>query len=114
MTLAQNATKAYKMATEHRSLREQEADIFNRVNYALKSATGGRKLDLIRALADNRRLWSTLLDVMVDPENALPLELRASIISLARAVDREMTSVQPNLNFLIAINENIADGLRGA
>ena len=44
----------------------------------------------VRALADNRRLWLTVADLMRDPENALPLELRASIVSVGLAVQREM------------------------
>ena len=111
MTAAQNATLAYRAAAAHRSLREQEADVFNRVNYMLKSATSGRKLDQVRAIADNRRLWSALLDVLNDPDNALPAELRASIISVGRAVQREMQNNVPNFSFLIAINENMAAGL---
>jgi flagellar biosynthesis regulator FlaF len=113
MTAAQNAALAYATASGHRSLRDQEADVFKRVNYVMSSAVGGRKLDQIRAIADNRRLWSTLLDLLSDPDNALPEELRASIISVGRTVQREMQGSVPNLSFLIAINENMAAGLSG-
>ena len=113
MTAAQNAALAYKMASSHRSLRDQEADLFKRVNYVLSSAANGRKLDQVRAIADNSRLWTTLLDLLNDPDNALPMELRASIISVGRAVQREMQSNVPNFSFLIAINENMAAGLSG-
>ena len=113
MKAARNAALAYAAAASHRSLRDQEADLFKRVNYLLRSASGGRKLDQVRALADNRRLWSTLLDLLRDPENALPAELRASIISVGCAVQREMQNAAPNFGFLIAVNENLAAGLTG-
>ena len=48
---------------------------------------------------------------MRDPRNALPDELRASIVSVGLAVQREMDRVAPNFDFLISINENFAAGL---
>jgi flagellar biosynthesis activator protein FlaF len=113
MKSAQNAAMAYANAASHRSLRDQEADLFKRVNYMLKSAHEGRKIDQVRAIADNRRLWSAVVDLLNDPDNALPQELRASIISVGRAVQREMQNPAPNFTFLIAINENMAAGLSG-
>jgi len=113
MTAARNAALAYAAASSHRSLREQEADVFKRVNYVLQSARNGRKLDQVKALSDNRRLWTTLLDLLHDRDNALPAELRASIISVGRTVQREMQNSVPDFSFLIAINENLAAGLTG-
>jgi len=113
MTAAQNAAFAYAAASSHRSVRDQEAEVFKRVNYVLRSAIAGRKLDQVRAISDNRRLWSTLLDLLRDPDNALPEELRASIISVGCTVQREMQNAAPNFGFLIAINENLAAGLAG-
>ena len=113
MKAAQNATLAYATAANHRSLKHQEADLFKRVNYVLQSSRDGRKLQQVKAIADNRRLWSTLLDLLRDPDNALPVELRASIISVGRTVQREMLNQSPNFSFLIAINENMAAGLTG-
>ena len=51
---------------------------------------------------------------MRDPLNALPQELRASIVSVGLAVQREMDRDAPDFDFLIAINENIAAGLVGS
>ncbi len=70
-------------------------------------------LPRVRAIADNRRLWMTVSDLMRDPLNALPEELRASIVSVGLTVQREMDREAPDFNFLIAINENIAAGLSG-
>ena len=44
----------------------------------------------VQAIADNRRLWITCQDLMRDPLNALPQTLRASIVSVGLAVQREM------------------------
>jgi flagellar biosynthesis regulator FlaF len=50
-------------------------------------------------------------DLMREPDNALPDDLRASILSVGMSVQREMDRDNPNFRFLIAINENIAAGL---
>jgi flagellar protein FlaF len=106
-----HAARAYQAAATHRSQREQEADVFQRANGALKSARNAGPIPRVRALADNRRLWLTLADLLGDPANALPLELRASLLSIGLAVQREMDRDTPNFAFLIEINQNIAEGL---
>ena len=106
-----NAARAYEAAANHRSAREQEADVFRRAVGALKAAQNAPPLLQTRALADNRRLWLAVNDLMRDPSNALPDQLRASIVSVGMAVQREMDREAPNFDFLIAINENIAAGL---
>lgn len=103
--------RAYEAAANHRSTREQEADVFRRAVGALKSARDAEQTSRVRALVDNRRLWQAVIDLMRDPNNALPEELRASIVSVGFAVQREMDRVTPNIDFLISINENIAEGL---
>lgn len=109
------AARAYRTSAGHRSVREQEADVFRRANGALRSTrdpdTG--TVARARALADNRRLWSTVVDLMRDPDNALPEALRAQIVSIGLAVQRDMEGANPDWDFLIAINEQIAAGLSG-
>ena len=107
------ATQAYQTATEHRSQREQEADVFRRASGALKAARRGGSLQQVSAIADNRRLWLAVSDLVRDPLNALPPELLASIASVSMAVQREMNRERPDLDFLIEINENFAAGLSG-
>ena len=107
------ATQAYAAAATHRSPREQEADGFRRANGALMTARNADPLQRVRAIADNRRLWLTVSDLMRDPSNALPVELRASVVSVGIAVQREMDRDSPDFDFLIAVNENIAAGLAG-
>jgi flagellar protein FlaF len=107
------ATRAYTASAAHRSLREQEADVFRRANSALRGGAGSGPLGRVRALADNNRLWTTVLDLLRDPENPMPEALRANIISVGLTVQREMQETSPNFEFLISINENIAAGLSG-
>lgn len=106
------ASRAYQSQSARRDLREQEADVFRRVTFALRAA----KADPARqgtAVADNIRLWLRLGDVLRDPANALPPGLRAGIISLGHALQREMTQQDPDLDFLIGVNERITEGLTG-
>ena len=108
------ATRAYQQSARHRSVREQEADVFRRVNAALRTAQEGDALARVRALADNDRLWITLMDLMRDSANALPPAFRAAVISVGMAVQREAGTLRPDLGFLIGVNEQFASGLSGA
>jgi flagellar protein FlaF len=111
MATLTHGTRAYEAAGAHRSLRMQEADVFRRATGALKSARGSGLIARAQAIADNRRLWLTVTDLMRDPLNTLPQGLRASIVSVGLAVQREMEVTVPDLDFLIGVNENIAAGL---
>jgi flagellar protein FlaF len=105
------AARAYQAASSHRSRRAQEADVFRRAIGALKAARDAGPITRVRALADNRRLWLAVNDLMHDPASALPAELRASIVSVGVVVQREMDRDAPNFDFLISVNEHIAAGL---
>jgi len=83
MLNASHALQAYKTASRYRSQRDQEADVFRQAIAALKSARNGSPIQQIRALTDNRRLWTTVGDLLRDPGNALPEALRAGILSVA-------------------------------
>jgi flagellar protein FlaF len=85
--------------------------VFRRATGALKAARGSGPIMQSSALSDNRRLWLAVNDLMRDPLNALPQDLRASIVSVGMVVQREMDRAMPDFDFLIAINENIAAGL---
>ncbi|SHK24872.1 Flagellar biosynthesis regulator FlaF [Roseomonas rosea] len=118
MMLHPNLAHAYRAARAGLPPRAQEADVFRRVNGGLRAVLamdGGKGaqagLRAIRALADNRRLWLAVEGVLLDPTNALPPPLRASIISVGRSVLREMEKEEPDLAFLIEVNEQMAAGL---
>lgn len=87
--------------------------MFRRATGALKVARHAGPIPRVRAIADNRRLWLTVSDLMRDPASLLPPDLRASIISLSLTVQREMDRDAPDFDFLIEINEHIAAGLAG-
>lgn len=107
------AAAAYQASSTHRGLRAQEADVFRRMIGALRAGRDADPMTRVRALADNRRLWTAVDNLVRDPENALPAALRASIASIGLTVQREMDRDNPDLDFLITINENFASGLSG-
>jgi flagellar biosynthesis regulator FlaF len=107
------AARYYRAASTSRSLREQEADVFRRVSGGLRAARTGTPIERTRALAENRHLWLMVRALVRDPDNALDTRLRGSLISVAMAAQREMDRPDPDLEFLISLNENIAAGLAG-
>ena len=111
MYSTRKAARAYQASADNRSLRAQEADVFYRANGALRSAQGGSATDRVRAIADNRRLWLTVVGMVQDPDNQLPSTVRAAIISVGHSVQRAMDNPSPDFEFLIAVNENVAAGL---
>jgi flagellar protein FlaF len=107
------ASRAYAAASVNKTTREQEADVFRLVIARLQAAREASEIERIRALADNRRLWMAVADLVRDPGNTLPPETRSGIISIGHSVQREMDSDEPNFDFLITINKHIAEGLSG-
>ena len=105
------ASRAYAATQGLRSLRDQEADLFLRANAALRQSREAGPLPLVRALSDTGRLWSAVIDLVRDPENALPAPLKASIVSVGLAVQREVDRPAPDIDFLIAVNADLAAGL---
>jgi flagellar protein FlaF len=70
----------------------------------------------IDALDWNRRMWSVLGTACSDPGNALPDQLRASIISLSIWVGKHTSQVirrQEEIEPLIEVNRMVMQGLRG-
>lgn len=105
------AVRAYATASSRRSVRQQEAEVFRTLNAALRHGRDSGGAARTRALANVIRLWNSVIDLLGDPENALPPDLRAAIISLGMAVRREAQRDEPEIDFIIAVNENIAAGL---
>jgi flagellar biosynthesis regulator FlaF len=106
-------TRGYGATQRARSLREQEADVFRRVNFLLKAAINGNAIDRARAIADNRRLWLAIEASLINPDNLLPEATRVSILRLGRGVQREMDTNEPDIDFLINVNEQMIAGLSG-
>jgi flagellar protein FlaF len=64
--------------------RERERQIFEQCLQLLKAADekGPASREAIDALAFCRRVWAAFLEDLASPENGLPKELRAEIISI--------------------------------
>lgn len=105
---------AYRQSAGHRDLRAQEVDVFLRVNAVLRSAGPDDVMARARAIADNERLWITVMDIMRDPANQLPMPIRTGLLALGHTVRKEHARETPDLAFLIGINEQIALGLSAA
>lgn len=106
-----NASQAYRQSAAQRGLREQEADVFLRVNGVLRNAMRADSIARSKAVADNERLWISVMDLVRDPANQLPPPLRASILSIGHTIRRECAGETPDIDFLIGINDQIAAGL---
>ena len=111
-TMMRHAARAYQAAADNRSQREQEADVFRRATGALRAARGGRALDRARAVADNRQLWLTVIGLVRN--RAMHCRRQSAPPSFrCRSVQNEMDCASPDIEFLIAVNENVAAGLSG-
>jgi flagellar protein FlaF len=112
--------QAYQRAAEQaEGPKQTEYRLFGLVTRALMDAAQKDQSDFsgrMRALHWNRRLWTTLAGDCANPQNALPQELRANIISLSIWVDKHTSKVmqaQESIQPLIDINRIIMQGLSG-
>ena len=109
--------QAYQQAAERaENPREAEYRLFGQVTRALMDAEKLDTLDPARidALDWNRRLWSALATDCSDPQNTLPAQLRASIISLSLWVGRHSSAVmrgEEDFDALIEVNRMVMQGL---
>lgn len=113
---AVHALNADGAASIPRSQKSQEAEIFQRMNFRMRSASEYpllEKLLRVRAVADNRNLWQAAITLLRNPENPLPVELRAQIASVRQSVLNSCNSGEPDIDFMMTINQAIADGLAG-
>jgi flagellar protein FlaF len=108
-----------KAAQQAEEPRQVEYRLFGLVTRALMEAAATDARDIskrMRALHWNRRLWSTLADDCASPNNALPAEARAQIISLSLWVSRHTSAVMQkneSIQPLIDVNRSIMQGLGG-
>lgn len=109
-------TTAYRSRLAEENPVRAEAELFGRIAAQLEFAAtlGALSPRRVRALADARRLWLHTATLCSDPENRLPRELRAQIISVAMAVLREIDSEAPDVTMLAETTRAIADGLADA
>jgi flagellar protein FlaF len=108
-----------RTAVSAESPRETEYRLFAQVTLALMEASKRDPMDIggrIDALDWNRRVWNFLGEDCSHPDNKLPAELRASIISLSIWVGKHTSAVirrHEEIEPLIDVNRIIMQGLAG-
>jgi flagellar protein FlaF len=100
------------------SIRDNERQAFEQSITLLRSAQvkGRGSRESVEALLYLSRLWSILLEDLVHPENGLPEELRASLISIGIWMLRRGEEIRlgkhEDFQPLIEVSESICNGLR--
>jgi len=100
------------------TMRARERAAMDRVIGMLRAAQekGPLSRERVEALFYLRRLWTIFLDDLEDPNNELPEQLRAGIISIGvwmmKEIDRARNGATSDLRAMIEINEIIRDGLK--
>ncbi|MFC2970551.1 flagellar biosynthesis regulator FlaF [Acidimangrovimonas pyrenivorans] len=72
--------------------------------------------DLRACLWDNEQVWLMLRSDLSEPENALPPQLRAGLLSIALWIERQTNLVMRgtgNIGPLVEVNRSIIRGLAG-
>jgi flagellar protein FlaF len=102
-----------------RTFRSVEYDLLAQVTRRMRSAWANRDRDfpgLVRALADNEQLWSTLAADVARPGNGLPAALRARLFYLyefSAQHGRAILDGKGSVEVLADINTAVMRGLRG-
>jgi flagellar biosynthesis activator protein FlaF len=120
MTINQNALSGYASAAQNvRTDRNTEYAAFARMTHGLKAIDEKDRETfpaLVGAVMDNMRLWGVLEQDLKNDGNALPVDLRVQLLSLAQFVrkhSRAVVSGSASVDPLIDINTSIMRGLRG-
>lgn len=108
------AYDSYARQTDLLSDREKEALVFEKLRGRVLIAMRASEFDLERArtLADLHRLWTHVVTLAGDADNQLPRDLRASIVSTALAMLRDLDTEKPDLEFQAEVLNNFANGLK--
>jgi flagellar biosynthesis activator protein FlaF len=102
----------------HKAMRARERAAMDRVIGMLRAAQerGPQSRERVDALFYLRRLWTVFINDLNDPNNELPDQLRAGIISIGiwmmKEIDRVRDGLTNDLTPMIEINELIRDGLK--
>ncbi|TRW96064.1 flagellar biosynthesis regulator FlaF [Paracoccus sp. M683] len=100
-----------------RTERDAEYEAFSQVTRLLRAAGNDRYgSNAISAIHKNNELWMTLAADLAQPDNSLPPEMKAGLISLAGFALRHGQTVvngTGNVEPLIDINVAMMKGLRG-
>jgi flagellar biosynthesis regulator FlaF len=112
-----NAYSAYEKS-RNANPRLVEAELFRLILATLRSAQETRKpAHIADAVVRVKKLWHALLADMASEGNVLPPPLKKGLASVGLALLRECDAhdnlTEIDLDFLIALNENILLGLEG-
>ena len=118
--MSQNKVAAYQQQQKRNlSPREVEAMAFTKAAVLLEDAKkhSNNIEEYSKALRFNHLLWTIIQADLTEPENELPDEIKANVMSLSIFVDKQTTkalrsSTASDLDVLININRNLAAGLR--
>ena len=97
--------------------RDRERQLLDRSIELLKKAAekGPKSFESVEAIHFTIRLWSMLLEDLASNENALPKELRASLISIGIWILRESDAIRQgqseNFAGILDISQIIRDGV---
>lgn len=119
MNTTPRSQSAYAAAAPIRTDRGAEYAVFAKVTHGMTAIDEAEKAafpQMAAAVCDNQRLWGTLSEDLMHDANALPIPLKAQLISLAEFVRKHSLRVlegKGSLSPLIDINTSIMRGLRG-
>ncbi|MBR9762722.1 MAG: flagellar biosynthesis regulator FlaF [Rhodobacteraceae bacterium] len=120
MTAHSQALRAYGQASSStRTPRGVEYEVFARITHRLVAAARKDRTrnfpEVVRAVHDNRQLWTILAADVAGEGNTLPQQLRAQIFYLAEFTfshSRKVLNEKAELRPLIEVNTSIMRGLR--
>ena len=118
--MSKNKIAAYEQQQKRNlSPREVEAMAFTKAAVMLEDAKSKTKdiEGFSQALRFNHLLWTIMQADITEPENQLPPEIKANVMSLSIFVDKQTNKALrstdgADLDVLININRNLAAGLR--
>jgi flagellar protein FlaF len=98
--------------------RDRERQVLSRSIDMLHAAreAGSQSRQAVEAIHFLNRVWTTFLEDLGNPENELPKELRANLVSIGLWLLREAESVRQgdsdNFDGLIEVSQIIRDGIQ--
>jgi flagellar protein FlaF len=101
-----------------KAARERERKALEHSITLLEAAAekGPRSREAIEALRYVRQLWAVLIEDLANPDNDLPQQLRADLISIGLWVMREAESIRlersDSFMDLIEVSRSISEGLK--
>ncbi|MBD3769938.1 MAG: flagellar biosynthesis regulator FlaF [Rhodobacterales bacterium] len=115
------AFKAYGEVTQRTAgEKDIELALFRQITDALKQVSEAEDVqptDWAEAIHRNQQLWTTIAIDLLHPGNALPDELKRSLLYLAEFVRQSSMKImagEGEIADLIEVNQSIMNGLSGA